>query len=287
MKFAVVGGDERSAILCDLLAADGHCVRCFALEKAEICEEAVKTGCIQGCVYGADCVVLPVPAEKGGLLNSPLSDEQFSLEEIIASLWPGQLVLGGKLSREFCALARREDLYTADIMNLANFTVGNAALTAEGALEKLMAAGKSSLWKSNVLITGWGRIAVILSQRLLAVGAKVAVVARSSEDRAMAEALGCKAFAFTELEGRIGNFEYIVNTVPDRVIKDSAVCCVQSGTILMELASPPGGFDRNLAENIGLKVLHAPGLPGKCAPYSAAKLLKQAVYELIKEQEGL
>ena len=287
MKFAVVGGDERTAILCDLLAADGHCVRCFALEKAEICDEVIKPGCIQGCVYGADCIVLPVPAERAGMLNSPLSDEQFSLEEIIASLWPGQLVLGGKLSRDFCSLARREDLFTADIMSVPNFVVGNAALTAEGALEKLMAAGKSALWKSNVLISGWGRIASILAFRLAAMGAKVSIVARNAEDRAMAEALGFRAFGFEQLEGRIGSFEYIVNTVPDRVIKDSALCCVQSGTILMELASPPGGFDRNLAENIGLKVLHAPGLPGKCAPYTAAKLLKQAVYELIKEQEGL
>ena len=287
MKFAVVGGDERSVILCNLFANDGHLVRCFALEKAEPDESVVKTGCIQGCVYGADCVVLPVPAEKAGMLNSPLSDEQFTLAEIVASLWPGQLVLGGKLSREFCALAHREDLYTADIMSLPEFTVGNAALTAEGALEKLMATGKTSLWKSNVLITGWGRIASILALRLLALGAKVGIAARNPQDRAMAEALGCRAFDFEQLEGKIGGFEYIVNTVPHRVIKESALCCVAAGSVLMELASPPGGFDRNLAENIGLKVLHAPGLPGKCAPYSAAKLMKQAVYALIKEQEGL
>ena len=287
MKFAVVGGDERSAILAQLLYADGHCVRSFALEKAELPEEVAKSGCIQACVYGADCVVLPVPAEKSGMLNTALSDEQFTLPEIIAALWPGQLVLGGKLSRDFCALAHREDLYTADIMNQPAFTVGNAALTAEGALEKLISAGKTSLWKSKVLITGWGRIASILAFRLLGLGASVSIVARSGEDRAMAEALGCKAFGFEQLEGRIGSFEYIVNTVPNRVIKDSALCCVSPGVVLMELASPPGGFDRNLAENIGLKVLHAPGLPGKCAPYTAAKLLKQAVYEIIKEQEGL
>lgn len=36
MKFAVVGGDRRSALLCALLSRDGHKVYSFALEKAEL-----------------------------------------------------------------------------------------------------------------------------------------------------------------------------------------------------------------------------------------------------------
>ena len=39
MRFAVVGGDERSAILTELLSRDGHNVRSFALEKARLCCE--------------------------------------------------------------------------------------------------------------------------------------------------------------------------------------------------------------------------------------------------------
>ena len=55
--------------------------------------------------------------------------------------------------------------------------------------------------------------------------------------------------------------------------------------MLLELASPPGGFDRRLAENIGLRTLHAPGLPGRYAPYSAALLIRAAVYGAIRELE--
>lgn len=64
MKFAVVGGDRRAAILCAMLARDGHRVYAYALERAEMPPEVIKTGCIQGCVYGADCVILPLPAER-------------------------------------------------------------------------------------------------------------------------------------------------------------------------------------------------------------------------------
>ena len=285
MKFAVLGGDERSAILCDLLCADGHKLRCFALEKAKLCPAATKTGCLQSCVYGADCVVLPVPAEKAGLLNAPFSGEKLELSQIVSALWPGQLVCGGKFDAEICALAQKANIFLSDIMKLPEFTAGNAVLTAEGALEKLMAAGKSSLWKSDVLIVGCGRIAKLLAQRLRAMGAYVCIAARSGHDRAMAKVMGLGAMDIFELESRIGEYNSIVNTVPARVISDAALCCISGEAVLLELASPPGGFDRNLAENIGLKTVFAPGLPGLCAPYTAAELVKQAVYQSIKNQE--
>ena len=62
MKFAVIGGDRRSAWLCALLEGDGHRVYTYALEKAELPKEVPKAGCLQGCVYGADWVILPTPA---------------------------------------------------------------------------------------------------------------------------------------------------------------------------------------------------------------------------------
>ena len=86
-------------------------------------------------------------------------------------------------------------------------------------------------------------------------------------------------------EGELDGFDFVVNTVPARVLTDAMLCCLSEGALLLELASPPGGFDRTLAENIGVKVLAAPGLPGKSAPYSAAALIRDAVYQIIREQE--
>ena len=63
MRFAVIGGDRRSAVLAELLHADGHRVRSFALEQAALPPEIRRESCLQGCVYGADCVLLPCPAE--------------------------------------------------------------------------------------------------------------------------------------------------------------------------------------------------------------------------------
>ncbi len=285
MRFAILGGDRRMVILCGLLMKDGHNISTFAMEKAELPDEVKKAGCLQSCVYGADCVVLPTPAEKAGLLFDPKSDEILKMPELIAALWKGQIVCGGKFSTASSAAMVKAGLNTADIMEDSEFVVGNAALTAEGALWELMGGSEKSLWGSRILITGWGRIGKILSLRLMDLGAKVSVAARKAADRAMAEALGIKALSYQELEGVIGDYDFIVNTVPEQVITKAMLCLCDSGAVLLELASPPGGFDRNLAENIGLKVIRAPGLPGRTSAYTGAVLMKNAVYRAIREQE--
>lgn len=285
MKYAVVGGDRRSAILCSMLAQDGHRVYCFALERAEMPPDVIKTGCLQGCVYGADCVVLPTPAEKGGILNAPLSGNVLRMSEVIGALWPGQILAGGKLGDESCALAMKTGLHIGDIMQRPDFVAGNAALTAECALARLIDGSDRAIFGSEALICGWGRIGKILALRLAALGARVTVAARSHSGRAMAEALGLRALDYDGLETEIGGFDFIVNTVPARVLTDAMLCMVSDTALLLELASPPGGFDRNLAENIGLNAMAAPGLPGERAAYSAAALMKRAVYDVVREQE--
>lgn len=286
MKFAVIGGDKRSALLSMLLAKDGHRVYTFALEKAELPAEIPKAHCLQGCVYGADCVILPVPAENGRMLNSPLSEERLGIEELISALWPGQVLCGGKISDDTCIMAGAEGLRVEDLMCRQEFVTGNAAVTAEGAIALLMQSTDRALLGSSVLICGWGRIGKLLALRLKALGARVCIAARRGGSRAMAELLGMESCAIKALPGRIGSFDFVINTVPARILGEETLCCAAEEALLMELASAPGGFDRKLAENIGLKVLYAPGLPGKYAPYTAAELIKRSVCTIMSEEEG-
>lgn len=285
MRFAVVGGDGRAARLAELLLRDGHRVSSFALERAVLPGEIGKEAGLAPCVYGADCVLLPVPAEKGGWLNAPLSGERLLMADLIESLWPGQILLGGRLSDRTVAAALQNRLRPADLLHRPELAAGNAALTAEGALSRMIEHSEGAIWGSRVLVLGWGRIGKLLTRRLSALGAAVTVAARNPEDRAMAEALGCRSLDFRELEAVLGDFDYLVNTVPARVLSEGMLCLIRPEALLLELASPPGGFDRTLAANIGLHTLATPGLPGETAPQAAAALLQKAVYAAIEEME--
>lgn len=285
MRFAVIGGDKRTEHLAAQLLRDGHRLRSFALERAALPPEISRESCLQSCVYGADCVLLPLPAERGGRLHAPLSAEELGMPALIEALWPGQLLIGGGLQEETVTAALRGGLRVADLLRQPALAVGNAALTAEGAIGRLIEHSERALWSGRALVLGWGRIGRILALRLSALGAQVTVAARGARDRAMAEALGCAAVDYAGLDGILGDFDFIVNTVPARVLTEGMLCLIRPDALLLELASPPGGFDRTLAQNIGLHALAAPGLPGETAPEAAALLLQKAVYAAIEETE--
>ena len=74
LTFWVAGGDMRQAKLAELLAADGHTVYAYALERLGPLEGVAAADSMAGAER-ADCVVLPLPAaESDGRLNAPLSE---------------------------------------------------------------------------------------------------------------------------------------------------------------------------------------------------------------------
>nr|MCR5576703.1 hypothetical protein [Oscillospiraceae bacterium] len=153
MHLAVIGGDGRQVALCALLARQGHRVRCYALEKAALPLKTEQAGCLQSCVYGAEWVLLGVPSEKAGLLNTPLSVQTLSMEELIGVLWPGQTLCGGGFSQQSSLAAVRGGLRVYDLLRRRDYAVGNAALTAEGALALLVQSSGGSLLGSHALVT--------------------------------------------------------------------------------------------------------------------------------------
>ena len=52
----------------------------------------------------------------------------------------------------------------------------------------------------------------------------------------------------------------------------------------IDLASAPGGVDAEAAERLGIKVISALSLPGKVAPETAGEIIKNTVYNIIKEE---
>lgn len=284
MKFAVIGGDARAGWLAALLNGDGHTVRCFALEKAALPQRVMQCSSLDACVYGADWVVVGIPAEKGGALNTPLSVQQLSAEALLTALWPGQTLCGGKIGQSMSLAAVRAGLQVCDLMNRRDFNHGNAVLTAEGAIGLLIRESPRSLWKGRALVTGWGRIARQLGPRLRALGCETYAAARKTGDRAEAEGYGLRACTLDGLSDLAGSLDFLINTVPAPVIPREALERLRPDAVLLELASE-AGFDKTLAEELGLRTVYAPGLPGRSAPCAAACLMRDTIYAVIRERE--
>lgn len=162
----------------------------------------------------------------------------------------------------------------------------SALPTAEGAVQVAMEKLPFTLHSARVLILGFGRVGKLTAHRMGALGAKVTVAAKAYEDLAWAAAYGNETVRLEDLGCELGGFDLIVNTIPALVLDRQRLRWVTPEAFLLDLASAPGGIERLAAEELGLRVLSAPGLPGRTAPVTAAAAIRDAVYHILWELEA-
>ena len=54
-------------------------------------------------------------------------------------------------------------------------------------------------------------------------------------------------------------------------------------SLIIDLASAPGGIDREISEKLGIKTVQALSLPGKVAPKTAGEIIKTTIYNMMEE----
>lgn len=164
--------------------------------------------------------------------------------------------------------------------------IASALPTAEGAVQVAMEELPFTLHSARVLILGFGRVGKLTAHRMGALGAKVTVAAKAYEDLSWAAAYGYETVRLEALGCELGGFDLILNTIPALVLDRQRLRWVTPKAFLLDLASAPGGVDRTAAEEFGLRVLSAPGLPGRTAPVTAAAAIRDAVYHILWELEA-
>src|SRR5699024_12265895 len=66
---------------------------------------------------------------------------------------------------------------------------------------------------------------------------------------------------------------------PHPVLDETTLAKVNRSALLIDLASKPGGINFKAAEDLGIKAIHALGIPGKTAPLTAGKIIAQVMIE--------
>ena len=276
----VAGGDPRQAALAALLADDGHSVHSYALEQGAgiECEPSLEGADL------ADCVVLPLPAVgPEGMLNAPLSVRKHDLTEILDALRPGQLVCAGMAGDELKKLAEERGLVLRDYFAREELAVMNAIPTAEGAIQIAMEELPITLHDARVLVVGFGRLGRALGPRLRALGARVWAAARRYEQRAAAAGMGLGSEGMDHLSDWLCSYDLVFNTVPAPVLGVEELAALKEGALVIDLASRPGGVNPDAAAALGVRVIWALSLPGKVAPVTSGRYIKDTVYHIMEE----
>ncbi|WP_243001264.1 NAD(P)-dependent oxidoreductase [Faecalibacterium sp. OF04-11AC] len=199
---------------------------------------------------------------------------------------PGALALGGMLSEEAKAIAAEAGVELVDYFAREELAIRNAIPTAEGCIGVLLAQRKRTLWGSAVLLLGFGPVGQAVGTRLAALGAHVTVAARRPAQRAQAESLGMQGAELARLARLAPAFDTVVNTIPAQVLTAPVLARLRPGSLIVDLASRPGGTDFDAAARCGHKAIHALSLPAACAPETAGEIVARTVCEMLREREG-
>lgn len=275
--FGVIGGDRRQAELARLLAADGNTVCTYGLDRWKPGGEGTLDR-----AASADAVILPLPLCRGdGVLNC--EEGPVPTIDLFRRLRPRQLVLAGQVKPAQRQEAAACGLSLEDYFLREELTVANAAATAEAAVQVAMERLDRTLLRMDCLVLGFGRIGKLLSHRLHGLGARVTATARRPEDLAWIRAFGWRALATGDLDGKLGQFGAVFNTVPSPVLDEPLLAQLPEDCLCVDLASVQG-IDLAAAERLGLPNVWARSLPGRMVPRTAAAVIRDAVYYILEER---
>ena len=279
-NISVIGGDLRQLTLYKELANEFTCATLYGFEKLAECSDDITA------LKNADVIVLPMPVTTDGAnVNAVYTDKPLSLDFIAENIYPSAIVFGGQIKPELAQTLSERGIMYFDYFEREELAIKNAVPTAEGAIGIAINETAYTIHESNCLVLGYGRIGKILSHFLNALGAHTTVCARKHSDLAMAKSLGCGVLPIGTLADSIGGYDIIFNTIPAMVLESGLLKKVKSDSLIIDLASKPGGVDFDAAKEAGVKVIWALSLPGKTAPITAGKIIKDTILNILNELE--
>jgi len=224
-------------------------------------DEALARGHAITDAIDCDAALLPLP-DSTGAVAPLLSLSGHNRRALHGRLHPSQIKALQNRGWQPVNI-QEDDVYIRD----------NALISAEGALHAAMSRVDYTLRGALCAVVGYGRIGQELTRLLLATGATVHVIARREASRKLAASNGAQVFDLSEMTKAFCGVQMLFNTVPCRIIDCGHLQSLMPGALIMELASPPYGFELEKAQSLGFDAILESGIPSRYAPRTAARLL--------------
>ncbi|MBU9714501.1 dipicolinic acid synthetase subunit A [Evansella tamaricis] len=233
-----------------------------------------------------DGIILPVSGmSEEGEIESIFSGEKITLpEEWLKEIPAGTVIYTGISTAFLKKLAMDHDCKLVELVERDDVAIYNSIPTAEGTVMLVIQNTDITIHNANVIVTGFGRLGMTVARTFRNLGAKVEVVANEPELRARAFENNLTAYPVQELEQKVKHADIVINTIPAKILSVNVLAKMMPHTLVVDLASKPGGTDFRYAEKRGIKALLALGLPGIVAPKTAGKIIASVVTDLLQEQ---
>ncbi|CAH0346138.1 dipicolinic acid synthetase subunit A [Bacillus sp. CECT 9360] len=286
MHIAVIGGDARQLEVVRKLTELDAKLSLVGFEQLDHSfSGAIKEKLSELNLSDIDTIILPVPGTNTeGKVETIFSNEEVYITEEILSKTPTHCTVYSGISNDYLnAIIKKTKRRLVQLFERDDVAIYNSIPTVEGTIMMAIQHTDFTIHGSNVVVLGFGRTGMSVARTFQAIGAKVKVGARKSEDLARITEMAMDPFHLDELSKAVRDVDICINTIPVQIVTASVLANMPVHTLLIDLASKPGGTDFRYAEKRGIKALLAPGLPGIVAPKTAGKILANVLAQLIRE----
>jgi dipicolinate synthase subunit A len=152
-----------------------------------------------------------------------------------------------------------------------SLAISNATSVGEAVLCLLVNHTERVLPEYRILVLGYGATGAALVDDLLGVGCHVSVAARRRDSQERIRQRGAEPVNFEDRVEEFAAADIVVNTVPSTDSIPRSAYETLKGSLVVDIASPPGGLDHDAASEDGLNVVWARGLAGGRAPVSVGE----------------
>jgi dipicolinate synthase subunit A len=284
---AVVGGDERESEIARMAAAAGADLRVFGFPWPEAgIVGVVACASAADALEGANYALFPIPGMgHDGSLFAPSAPAPIVPDAaLLAHMRPGASIILGTADEPLRRLAAALGLLIVEYESDTELMLTRGPAIVEGAIATAIFNTVITLHNADVGVVGHGTIGRLLARKLVAMFAHVHVFARNPVQRAEAYAAGCSAHPLEDLARIAPDLDMLFSTVSAPVVDRGVLVELAKGSLVMDLAAPPGSVDLVAAEELGLRGIWARGL-GRRAPVTVGRSQWIGILKRIVELE--
>lgn len=279
-KLLIIGGDIRQLYMSYYLESLGYEIYLYGLpETNRKCEPKIKEA-----IKITDAIIFPLPISKDGKQVFSIVPIKETLDEIINLIDVDKTVFGGMIDRGIKTKLSNKKIKYYDYFEREDVTVMNTVPTVQGILKVIIDNVDYTIHSSKCAVFGYGRVAKVTAEALKSLGADVTICARKNGDLASARINGMNSCLISDFTDDADKYNFIVNTVPSQIIDRNILSSLKSECMIIDVASSPYGTDFAAANELGIKAMQCPSLPGKVAPKTAGKIIADGILNIIKEE---
>ncbi|MGM0827231.1 MAG: dipicolinic acid synthetase subunit A [Bacillota bacterium] len=290
MQIAVLGGDARQLEIIRKLTELDAKISLVGFEQLDHAFTGATKEKLNEVDFSIiDAIILPVPGTNlQGEIDTIFSNEKIVLTEEVVSQTPEHCTIYSGISNKYLdEIMSSTNRKLVQLFERDDVAIYNSIPTVEGTIMMAIQHTDFTIHGSTIVILGLGRVGMSVARTFHHLGGKVKVGVRKSEHLARVTEMGLEPFHLDNLEKEVENCDICINTIPVHIVKAVVIAKMPAHTLIIDLASKPGGTDFRYAEKRGIKALLAPGLPGIVAPKTAGQILANVLCQLLEEDFDL